>query len=250
MCIDYRRLTQAIRKDHFPLSFMDQMLERLAGQAFYCFLDGYSRYNQIAASLEVHEKIAFTCLFGVFAYRKIPFGLCNVPVTFQRCMLSIFTDMIEKNIEVFVDDFSVFGKSFDQCFQLDVVLKRCTKTNLILYSEKCHFLVTEGIVLGHKISGKGIQVDQAKIEVIEKLPPPVNIKGVRSFLGHAGFYWRFINDFSKIANPFCNLLVKENEFNFDFECLDAFSLIKIKLVTAPVIIAPNWDLPFELMCDA
>ena len=99
-------------------------------------------------------------------------------------------------------------------------------------------MVTEGIVLGHKISAKGIEVDQAKIEVIEKLPPPINVKGVRSFLGHAGFYRRFIKDFSKISKPLCNLLVKENEFNFDSECLNAFSLIKNKLVTAPIIIAP------------
>ncbi|CAJ2652179.1 unnamed protein product [Trifolium pratense] len=111
-------------------------------------------------------------------------------------------------------------------------------------------MVTEGIVLGHKISSKGIEVDKAKIEVIEKLPPPINVKGVRSFLGHAGFYRRFIKDFSKIAKPLCNLLVKENDFKFDDECLNSFSIIKNKLVTAPVITAPNWELPFELMCDA
>jgi len=104
--------------------------------------------------------------------------------------------------------------------------------------------------LGHKISAKGIEVDRAKIEVIEKFPPPANVKGVRSFLGHAGFYRRFIKDFSKISKPVCNLLVKENDFNFDDECLNAFSLIKTKLVTAPIIIAPDRDLPFELMCDA
>jgi len=148
--------------------------------------------------------------------------------------------MIEKNIEIFMDDFSVFGKSFDQClFHLDVVLKRRTDTNLILNWEKCHFMVTEGIVLGHKISAKGIEVDQAKIEVIEKLPPPVNVKGVRSFFGHAGFYRRFIKDFFKISKPLCNLLVKKNDFDFDYECLNAFSLIKTNLVTAPIIIAPE-----------
>jgi len=218
---------------------------------FNCFLDGYSGYNQIVVSLEDQEKTAFSCPFGVFAFRRMPFGLCNAPTTFQRCMLSIFSDMIEKNIEVFMDDFSVFGKSFDQCFfHLDDVLKRYTETNLILNWEKCHFMVIEGIVLGHKISSKGIEVDQAKIEVIKKLPPPVNVKGVRSFLGHAGFYRRFIKDFSKIAKPLCNLLVKDNEFNFDAKCLHVFSLIKEKFVTAPIIIAPNWDLSFVLMCDA
>jgi len=143
MCIDYRRLNQATRKDHFPLPFMDQMLERLAGQAFYCFLDGYSGYNQIAVAPEDQEKTAFTCPFGVFAYRRMPFGLCNAPETFQRCMLSIFSKMLEKSIEVFMDDFSVFGKSFDQCLShLDAALKRCTETNLILNWEKCHFMVT------------------------------------------------------------------------------------------------------------
>ncbi|CAJ2636700.1 unnamed protein product [Trifolium pratense] len=114
MCIDYRRLNSATRKDHFPLPFMDQMLERLAGQAYYCFLDGYSGYNQIVVDPEDQEKTAFTCPFGVFAYRKMPFGLCNAPATFQRCMLSIFADMMEDTIEVFMDDFSVFGKSFDK----------------------------------------------------------------------------------------------------------------------------------------
>ncbi|GAU46944.1 hypothetical protein TSUD_180480 [Trifolium subterraneum] len=231
MCIDYRRLNKATRKDHFPLPFMDQMLERLAGQEFYCFLDGYSGYNQITVNPEDHEKTAFTCPFGVFAYRRMPFGLCNAPATFQRCMQAIFSDLIEKCIEVFMDDFSVFGPSFQHCLNnLDTVLKRCVETNLVLNWEKCHFMVTEGIVLGHKISSKGIEVDKAKIEVIEKLPPPVNVKGIRSFLGHAGFYRRFIKDFSRIAKPLSNLLNKDKSFNFDHECLLAFNELKERLL--------------------
>ncbi|XP_045830863.1 uncharacterized protein LOC123922161 [Trifolium pratense] len=251
MCIDYRRLNKATRKDHFPLPFMDQMLERLSGQKFYCFLDGYSGYNQISVNPEDHEKTAFTCPFGVFAYRRMPFGLCNAPATFQRCMQAIFSDLIEKCIEVFMDDFSVFGPSFQHCLKnLDTVLKRCVETNLVLNWEKCHFMVTEGIVLGHKISSRGIEVDRAKVEVIEKLPPPVNVKGIRSFLGHAGFYRRFIKDFSKIAKPLSNLLNKGTSFTFDDECLIAFTELKERLVTAPIIIAPDWKLEFELMCDA
>jgi len=112
MCIDYRKLNQATRKDHFPLPFMDQMLERLAGKAYYYFLDGYFEYNQIVVDPEDQEKTTFTCPFGVFAYRKMPFGLCNAPTTFQRCMLAIFLDFIEKCIEVFMDDFSVFRATF------------------------------------------------------------------------------------------------------------------------------------------
>ncbi|XP_072070197.1 uncharacterized protein [Arachis hypogaea] len=115
MCIDYRRLNTATRKDHFPLPFIDQMLERLAGHDYYCFLDGYSGYNQIAVDPQDQEKTAFTCPSGVFAYRRMPFGLCNAPATFQRCMLSIFSDMVEKFLEVFMDDFSVYGDSFSSC---------------------------------------------------------------------------------------------------------------------------------------
>ena len=102
---------------------MDQMLERLTGQAYYCFLDGYSGYNQIAVDPRDQEKTAFTCPFGVFAYRRMPFGLCNAPTTFQRCMLAIFSDMVEKSIEVFMDKFSFFGPSFDSCLKnLEMVL--------------------------------------------------------------------------------------------------------------------------------
>ncbi|KAM1211494.1 hypothetical protein EV2_003330 [Malus domestica] len=142
VCIDYRKLNNTTRKDHFPLPFIDQMLERLAGHSFYCFLDGYSGYNQIVIAPEDQEKTTFTCPFGTFAYRRMPFGLCNAPATFQRCMVSIFSDFIEKIIEVFMDDFSVFGDSFDGCLEnLTLILKRCMETNLVLNWEKCHFMV-------------------------------------------------------------------------------------------------------------
>ncbi|KAD7116998.1 hypothetical protein E3N88_04266 [Mikania micrantha] len=251
VCIDYRKLNDATRKDHFPLPFIDQMLERLSGQQFYCFLDGFSGYFQIPISAEDQEKTTFTCPYGTFAYRRMPFGLCNAPATFQRCMVAIFHDMIEDSMEVFMDDFSVFGSSFDHCLRnLDRMLARCVETNLMLNWEKCHFMVKEGIVLGHKISRAGIEVDKAKIETISKLPPPTNVKSIRSFLGHAGFYRRFIKDFSKISRPMTQLLEKDAPFVFSEECLRAFELLKEKLVDAPILIAPDWSSPFELMCDA
>nr|GFA37317.1 hypothetical protein [Tanacetum cinerariifolium] len=155
VCIDYRKLNEATRKDHFPLPFMDQMLKRLARNEYYCFIDGFS-------------------------------GLCNALGTFQRCMMAIFHDMIEQTMEVFMDDFSVFG-----------------------------------IVLGHKISKKGIEVDKAKIE-----------------------------DFSKIFRPMTHLLEKNAPFVFSDDCIQAFRILKEKLTEDPILIAPNWDQPFELMCDA
>ena len=157
----------------------------------------------------------------------MPFGLCNAPATFQRCMMAIFSDFVEKIMEVFMDDFSVFGSSFDNCLaNLSKVLQRCEETNLVLNWEKCHFMVQEDKVLGHKISSKGIEVDRSKVEAIEKLPPPTSIKGVRSFFGHAGFYRRFIKDFSKISKPLCNLLNKDVVFDFSDECLDSFNILK------------------------
>ncbi|XP_038707240.1 uncharacterized protein LOC120002544 [Tripterygium wilfordii] len=248
VCIDYRKLNNATRKDHFPLPFIDQMLERLVGHSYYCFLDGYSGYNQIPIAPEDQEKTTFTCPFGTFAYKRMPFGLCNAPATFQRCMMSIFSDMVEHTIEVFIDEFSVFGSSFDACLKnLSMVLQRCKETNLVLNWEKCHFMVQEGIVLGHRMSQKGIEVDRAKIELIEKLPPPTSVKEVRSFLGHAGFYRRFIKDFSKITKPLCELLLKDVKFHFTKECLEAYTTLKERLTTAPIITSPDWNIPFELM---
>ena len=166
-------------------------------------------------------------------------------------MMAIFSDLVEDIMEIFMDDFSVYGDSFDLCLaNLDRVLKRCEETNLVLNWEKCHFMVDEGIVLGHKISSKGIEVDRAKTETIEKLPPPTTTKGVRGFLGHAGFYRRFIKDFSLIAKPLTNLLNKDVPFVFGDTCLSAFNRLKEVLVSAPIITPPDWSLPFEIMCDA
>ncbi|CAN6552090.1 unnamed protein product [Malus baccata var. baccata] len=209
VCIDYWKLNVTTRKDHFPLPFIDQMLEMLAGHSFYCFLDGYSGYNQIVIAPDDQEKTTFTCPFGTFAYRRMPFGLCNTPATFQRCMVSIFSEFVEKIIEMFMDDFSVFGDSFDACLNnLTLILQRCIETNLALNWEKCHFMVKQG------------------------------------------FYRRFIKDFSKIAQPLCCLLQKEVAFEFNKECETAFKTLKDMLTSAPIIMPPDWSLPFELMCDA
>nr|GEY52916.1 reverse transcriptase domain-containing protein [Tanacetum cinerariifolium] len=161
------------------------------------------------------QKIKKKPRLHVLMEKHIPFGLCNAPGTFQRCMTAIFHDMIEQTIE-----------------------------------EKSHFMVKEGIVLGHKILKKRTEVDKAKIEVISKLPHPTTIKRIRSFLGHAGFYRRFIKHFSKISKPMTHLLEKNSPFIFSNECIQSFRTLKEKLTEALILIALNWDQPFELICDA
>ncbi|GJY30315.1 reverse transcriptase domain-containing protein [Tanacetum coccineum] len=161
--------------------------------------------------------------------RRMPLGLWNAPATFQMCILAIFHDMIEESVEVFMEDFFVFGNSFDTCLNnLDKMLQRCKDAHLVLNWEKCHFMVNEGIMLGHKVSSAGLEVEKAKIDVISKLPPPSNIK----------------------ARPLTKLLEKDTPFKFNDECQKAFELLKEKLTCAPVIVIPNLNLPFELMCDA
>nr|GFA53120.1 reverse transcriptase domain-containing protein [Tanacetum cinerariifolium] len=145
----------------------------------------------------------------------------------------------------------IFGNSFSTCLtNLEKMLKRCEDTKLALNWEKSHFMVKEGIVLGHKISKKRIEVDKVKIEVISKLPHPTTVKGIHSFLGHARFYRRVIKDFLKISRPMTHLLEKNSPFIFSNECIQAFRTLKEKLTEAPILIAPNWDQSFELMCDA
>nr|GEY05536.1 reverse transcriptase domain-containing protein [Tanacetum cinerariifolium] len=225
VCIDYRKLNEATRKDHFPLSFMDQMLERLAGNEYYCFLDGFSGYFQIPIDLKDQVKTTFTCPYGMFVYRCMPFGLCNALGMFQR----------------------FFGNSFNTCLShLEKILKRCEDTNLCLNWEKSHFMVKEGIVLSHKISKNGIEVNKAKVDVIAKLPHPTTVKGIHSFLGHAGFYRRFIKDFSKIARPMTHLLEKDTPLFFYKECAEAFQTLKRKLTEAPILIAPTGTYPLSL----
>ena len=240
VCIDYRKLNTTTRKDHYPLSFIDQMLDMLVGHFHYYFLDGYSRYNQIAIAPEDQEKTTFTCPYDTFAFRRMPFRLCNAPATFQRCMMSMFSDLVEEAMEIFMDYFSVYGSSFEHCVKnLETVLQRCQDKNLALNWEKCHFMVIEGIVLGHKISAAGMEVDQAKVVVIKILIPPTTVKGIRSFLGHADFNIRFIRDLSKISIPLCRLLEKDAKFDFDESCRFAFEEIKSKLVIAPIMLTPD-----------
>ena len=165
--------------------------------------------------------------------------------------MSIFSDLVEEAIEIFMDDFLMYGSSFKHSLKnLETVLQRCQDKNLAMNWEKCHFMVTKGIVLGHQISAARLEIDQAKVFVIETLLPPTTLKGIIIFLGHAGFYKRFIKDFSKISRPLCRLLEKDVKFDFYESCKSTFEEIKSILVTTTIMETPGWNKEFEIMCDA
>ena len=144
-------------------------------------------------------------------------------------------------MEVYMDDITIYGGTFEECLSnLEIVLRRCIEKNLVLNWEKCHFMVNQGIVLGHVISSKGIEVDKAKVELISMLPPPISVKAVRQFLGHAGLYKRFIKDFSKLAKSLYELLENDSKFVWDDRFQASFEGLKLHLTTAPIVRAPNW----------
>jgi hypothetical protein len=214
VCVDYRELNKETLKYHFPLPFIDQVLDTLAGKKYFSFLDGFSGYNQIQIAPEDQDKTTFTCPWGTYTYRVLPFGLCNAPATFQCVVLGIFSDLIHDCVEVYMDDFTVYGNTFKEALEnLEKVLIRCQETNLALSNEKCFMLQTEGIVLGHCVSSAGIKVDPTKIEVISNLPVPKTQKYVRSFLGHVGYYRRFIENFTKLHLHYSNFLLKIMNFS-------------------------------------
>jgi hypothetical protein len=155
-------------------------------------------------------------------------------------MMAVFSEFIEEIVEVFMDCLA----------NLDKVLMRCAEVDLVLNWEKCHFMVKQGIVLGHVISERGIEVHKAKVDTVEQLLPPTDVKSLRSFLGHAGFYRRFIKDFSKITKHLTHLLQNDVAFDFNENCLAAFRTLKSALVSAPIFQPPDWSQPFEIMCDA
>eukprot|EP00253_Pinus_taeda_P025075 PITA_25075 len=209
------------------------------------------RYNQIQISPKDQDKTTFTFPWGTFAYRVLPFGLCNTPTTFQRAVLSIFFELVHNAVEIYMDDFTPYGSDFREALSnLGKVLDKCIKMNLSLSPKKCEFLMTEGTVLGHAISQQGLQEDPNKISVIQRVPPPQKVRDVRSFLGLAGYYRRFIKDFSKLASPLFGLLGKYNEFKWLENCQEALDTLKSKLMTTPILRGPNWALPFHIHIDA
>jgi hypothetical protein len=243
----------ATKKDYFPLPFMDAILDAVARHPCYSFLDGFSGYNQVRIALEDQLKTTFTTDWGIFASMVMLFGLCNAPATFQRVITVAFQAFLRKFMEIFLDDFCVYGSKEDHPEYLAKCSAQCAKYGISLNTAKCQFVVPFGKLLGHIVSANGIEVDLDKIALIVNFPRPTTVRGVRSFVGLASYYRRAIRSFAEIVAPLTKLL-KKLEVGahpvWEPTCEEAFISLKEKLSTAPVLVPPNWDLPFHVYVDA
>lgn len=263
MCVDYRQLNNKTRKDAFPLPRIDESLDALTGACWFSTLDLASGYNQVPVSEADRSKTAFCTPFGLFEWNRMPFGLCNAPSTFQRLMQRIFGDQQCQSLLLYLDDIVVFSSTVEQHLErLDVVLGRLQQQGLKAKLSKCAFFQQEVRYLGHVISDKGVSTDPSKVQVVANWPQPTTISELRSFLGFASYYRRFVEGFAKLAAPLHKLVAelggtkstRRTELSvrghWTAQCQGNFEALKTKLVTAPVLAYADFSLPFILEVDA
>ena len=249
--IDYRALNEVTIKNKYPLPLMSEMFDRVHGAKFFSKIDLRSGFHQIRLAEEDCEKTAFRTRYGSYEYTVLPMGLCNAPGTFMQLMNDTFREFLDKCVLVFLDDILIFSKTREQ-HERDVraVLERLRREKLYAKLSKCEFFKEEVEFLGHRIGAKGLAVSPDKIDAVRDWPPPRNVKDVQSFLGLAGFYRRFVKDFSKLALPITELTKGENEFAWTARHDEAFAALKRALCSAPVLLIPDPTKPYTLNCDA
>jgi hypothetical protein len=250
-CIDYRRLNSVTRKDSYPLPRIEESLEALGGALWFITLDLKSGYWQVPVRKEDREKTAFITRDGLFQFKVLPFGLTCAPATFERLMDKLLRGAVWKKCLVYLDDIIVFGNSFEQALgNFEEVLQRLQSANLKLKPSKCHLFRKSVDFLGHIVSSEGIQTDPTKIEKVEFWEPPINLHEVRSFLGLAGYYRRFVPDYSTVAEPLTRLTRKNVPFDWNPPQQEAFECLKTALTTAPILGFPRDAGRFILDTDA
>ncbi|KAL2653832.1 hypothetical protein R1flu_021960 [Riccia fluitans] len=237
ICIDYRKLNASTVTDAFP--YIDLMLESVAGQEMYSFMDGFNGYNQVNMAKRDREKTAFIIEWGAFAYRVMPFGLKNAPSTFQRVVTTAFEEYLNDFMQTYLDDFTIYGSHVDHLGHLWKCLEKCRKYSISLNLDKSMFGVSSGVLLGHIISKDGLLPDPSKIDAILQMEVPSDLKGVQSFIGAIDYYHQFIRDFAHIALPLFDLLQTDQAFEWNKACQVAFKLLKHALVSSPILAIPN-----------
>jgi hypothetical protein len=249
MCVDYRPLNGVTIKNKYPLPRIDILFDQLTGARVFSKIDLRSGYHQIRIRPEDIPKTAFTTWYGLFEYLVMSFGLTNAPAHFTL-MNSVFMPELDKFVMVFIDDILIYSKNEEEhARHLWIILTRLREHQLYAKFSKCAFWLEEIQFLGHVLSAKGIAVDPSKVKDILEWKPPTIVHQVRSFLGLAGYYRRFIPDFSKLVKPITSLLKNDTKFNWSSKCNEAFEQLKVLLTTAPALAQPDIEKPFDVYCD-
>jgi hypothetical protein len=251
MCIDFRSLNEVTIKNKYPLPWIDDLFDQLQGARYFSKIDLRLGYHQLRVKEEDIQKTAFVTRYGQYEFTVMPFGLTNAPAFFMNLMNKIFMEELDKFIVVFIDDILVYSKNREEHeHHLRVVLGRLRAHQLYAKLSKCEFWLEKIAFLGHILTTKGIEVDPSKVEAVSKWKQPTSISKIRSFLGMAGYYRRFIKGFSSIAKPMLELLKKDNKFIWTQKCEESFQEIKKKLTTSPVLVLPDIHQGFMIFCDA
>src|ERR1051325_7148683 len=251
LCIDYRQLNKVTIKNRYPLPRIDDLMDRLVGARMFSKIDLRSGYHQIRVKEEDVQKTAFRTRYGHYEYSVMPFGVTNAPGVFMEYMNRIFHPYLDSFVVVFIDDILVYFKSEEEHAEhLCIVLEVLKNKKLYAKLSKCEFWLGEVSFLGHVISGDGIAVDPSKVDAVLRWETPKSVTEIRSFLGLAGYYRRFIEGFSKLALPLTKLTCKGAAFVWDVKCEESFVELKKRLTTAPILILPNPEELFVVYCDA
>jgi hypothetical protein len=251
MCVDYRPLNAVTIKNKYPLPRIDVLFDQLVGGKVFSKIDLRSGYHQIKICASDIPKTAFSTRYGLYEFLVMSFGLTNAPAYFMYLMNLVFMPELDKFVVVFIDDILVYSKNEDEHTEhLHIVLQRLRDHRLYAKFSKCEFWLREIKFLGHTISQDGISVDPEKVQEVMDWKPPTTVRQIRSFLGLAGYYRRFILDFSKIAKPMTELLKKGVKYDWSQKCEDAFHTLRQHLTTAQVLAQPDNTKPFEVYCDA
>lgn len=251
MCIDYRALNRITVKNRYPLPLVDELFDRLRGAKYFSKLDLRSGYHQVRIDPEDIHKTAFRTRYGHFEFMVLPFGLTNAPATFMHLMHSIFRPYLDDFVIVFLDDILIYSRTLaEHKKHVRIALELLRKNQLYANTKKCSFFKESVSFLGHVVSADGISMEQDKVKAIRDWPAPTNITGVRSFLGLAGYYRKFVRNFSQIASAISELLHKNKRFEWKEEQRIAFEELKSAVTSAPVLIPPDDSKPYVVTTDA